>query len=85
MTPEQLERMSQCPIEDIPKSSLVNIRDVKIDTSLPDHERMHQYMEQIQNPYCFLCGDTPVRIVFGNEERGLAEALVEYFRTLKGQ
>lgn len=80
---EQLERMSQCSIEDIPKSSLADIRDIKVDTHLPGPLRMVQYFEQVQNPYCFLCGEIPVHISFVNEERELSEALVDYFCTLK--
>lgn len=38
--------------------SLVDIRDVKIDRSLPVEERMKSYVEQIKNPYMFKVGNT---------------------------
>lgn len=83
MSAERLESMSQDSMEDISKDTLIDIRDVKIDTSLPGRLRMLQYLEQIQNPYCFLCDGIPVHISFVNEEQELSEVLVNYFCTLK--
>ncbi len=80
---ERLESMSQGSIEDISKDGLVDICGVKIDTSLPGTLRMLQYLEQIQNPYNFLCDGIPVHISFVNEEQELSKTLVDYFRTLK--
>ena len=37
---------------------LVDIRDVKIDRTLPSDERIRSFIEQIKNPYCFKVGDT---------------------------
>ena len=70
-------------IEDIPGDSLVDIRSVTIDSGLPGTLRMLQYIEQIQNPYNFLCDGTPVHISFVNEEKELSEVLTRYFCTLK--
>lgn len=83
MSIEQLESMSQCSIEEIPKSSLADVSNIKVDTNLPVPLRMVQFFEQVQNPYCFLCGEIPIHISFVNEGRELSEALVEYFCTLK--
>ncbi len=70
-------------IENIPGDGLVDIRGVTIDSSLPGTLRMLQYIEQIQNPYNFLCDGTPVHISFVNEEKELSEVLTGYFCTLK--
>ena len=83
MLAEQLESMSQDSIEDIPRDSLTDIRGVKIDTGLPGNLRLLRYLEQIQNPYNFLCDGIPVHISFVNEERELSKILVDYFCTLK--
>ena len=80
MSTEQLERMSQDTIEDIPIDRLIDIRDVKVDSGTL---RMHQYLEQIQNPYNFLCNGTPIHLSFVNEKQELSKVLVDYFRTLK--
>lgn len=83
MSAEWLENMNQESIEDIPGDSLTDIRNVKIDASLSGILRMLQYLEQIQNPYNFLCHGTPVHISFVNKERELSRVLIDHFRTLK--
>ena len=83
LSAEWFKHMCQDSIEDIPRDSLINIRGVKIDSGLPSTLRMIQYIEQIQNPYNFLCDGTPVHISFVDEERELSKVLTGYFRALK--
>lgn len=78
-----LDTLRQTDIETIDKSELVNIQDVKIDTDLPAPARMLRYLEQIKNPYCFLCGEIPVKISFSSDGDELSELLKRYFITLK--
>ena len=47
-------------------SQLVDIRNVKIDRSLPSEERIKSFIEQIKNPYQFKVGDTVVKVSFAN-------------------
>ena len=35
---------------------LVDIRDVKLDSSLGQAERIQSFLQQIKNPYCFRVG-----------------------------
>ncbi len=83
MSAEELERMSQDSIGDIPGNGLADIRGVTIDTGLPGTLRMLRYLEQIRDPYNFLCDNTPVHISFVNEEQELSKILVRYFCGLK--
>ena len=80
---EQLVQMQEIEITDIDTSTLVNIENVKTDDSLPDDERLKSYLEQIRNPYCFICGDTPVRVRFVAPEKTLSQSLGNYFMSLK--
>lgn len=64
LTVKQLDEMSQSGIEKIDKTELVDIRGIKIDTNLPPEQRMINYLEQVKNPYCFLCGDSAIRVRF---------------------
>ena len=45
---------------------LVDIRNVKIDRTLPSDERVRSFIEQIKNPYCFKVGDTVVKVSFAD-------------------
>ena len=50
-------------------NELIDIRDVKVDRSLPMESRVKSYVEQIKNPYCFKVGDVKVRVSYtaGNQ------------------
>ena len=79
----QLKQMKNADITQADRSALVDIRNIHIDGSLPAVKKMQDYFEQIVNPYCFLCGDTPVRIRLVAEDRTLKQSLCDYFLSLK--
>ena len=54
-------------IADYSKDSLVDLRDVKIDSGKSVPEKMNDYFEQIKNPYLFKVGDMRVKLSFGGE------------------
>lgn len=78
-----LDEMSMITVDKIDKNTLFDIKTVKIDASLPVTERMQQYLEQVKNPYCFMCSGTPVRIRFSDTGKTLDEALKSHFLGLK--
>ena len=80
---KQLEEMKTLDITKVDRQSLVDITDIQIDSTLPTAEKMQCYLERVKNPYCFLCGDTPVRIRFVSENKTLAQSLGNYFSSLK--
>ena len=56
-------------------NSLVDISEVKIDTSLPLDERMKSYIKQIKNPYRYKYGDITVRVSFAETDITLEERI----------
>lgn len=70
-------------IEEIKKEDLVEITNIKIDPNASSSEKIKSYLEQIKNPYCFLCNDTVVKISFSEEGKELSELLKQYFTALK--
>ena len=78
-----LERLCEVEIENLELSTLINVEQVVIDQNLPVTERMMEYLEKVKNPYCFLCGETPVKICFMENEIKLEKKLIEYFLSLK--
>ena len=83
ITSEQLAEMQEMDITKIDRNTLVNVEDIKIDPSLSEDEKMISYLEQVKNPYCFLVGDTPVRVRFNPNGKLLEKALGDYFIGLK--
>lgn len=62
--------------------SLVDIRDVKIDRSLPVEERMKSYVEQIKNPYMFKVGTTIVRVSYKKDGPSFQEVFNQMLETM---
>ena len=62
--------------------SLVDIRDVKIDRSLPVEERMRSYVEQIKNPYMFKVGNTVVRVSYANTTQTINDNFLNLLMSL---
>ena len=62
--------------------SLVDIRDVKIDRSLPVEERMKSYVEQIKNPYMFKVGNTVVRVSYANTTQTINDNFLNFLMSL---
>ena len=63
-------------------ASLVDIRDVEIDETLPIEERMKSYVEQIKNPYMFRLGDTIVRVSYANTQETLNDNFVNLLTSM---
>ena len=57
-------------------ASLVDIRDVRIDRTLPMEERVKSYVEQIKNPYLFKVGNTVVRVSYADTDRTMNDNFV---------
>lgn len=83
MTVSELARLSEVDIETVEQNALAQIEDVTIDTSLPAIKRMMDYLDQVKNPYCFMCGTTPVKICFSPEGNDLGGKVKAYFLGLK--
>ena len=62
--------------------SLVDIRDVKIDRSLPVEERMKSYVEQIKTPYMFKVGKTIVRVSYANTTQTINDNFLNLLMSL---
>lgn len=63
-------------------TDLVDIRDVKVDRSLPTEERVRSYVEQIKNPYCFRVGDVKVRVSYADKAKSLDDSFGEMIASM---
>ena len=69
--------------KNIEYEALKSIEKICIDPSKTVEARLRTFLEEIENPYCFLCGNTPVRICFLDEGVDLRRRLLNYFTGLK--
>jgi len=75
------DMLKQIDIRTVLPETLKDIREVKIDTDLSVHERMLEFIKQIQNPYCFRCGKLIVQVEYKNTNRTVNDCLKEYFES----
>ena len=61
---------------DITADTLVDIRNVTVDKTLPREERIAEFVRQIKNPYCFRCGKFIVSASFSDAGPTLEDCLM---------
>ncbi|MBR1445051.1 MAG: hypothetical protein IJ583_16145 [Firmicutes bacterium] len=80
ITKERLLEMQNVDLMTVDKSELVDIRNVKVNKDLDIKERIADYVNQIKNPYCFLCGDVVVKVSYNENGKPLENLLENYLR-----
>ena len=65
----------------VDRDELVDIRDVKVNTALPQQERALDFLRQIKNPYCYKHGKYVVKVRFSDTEVSLEERIADYIRS----
>ena len=78
MEPLSITAMKNVNLATIDRDELVDIRDVKVNTSLPKRERAIDFIRQIGNPYCYRHGKYVVKVGFSDTEVSLEERLAGY-------
>lgn len=67
---EYLQKMREIDVRDIDPSTLVDIKDVHIDTSLPVEQRLTSVLQQMNgNPYFFRSNGLVVKCAFKRREK----------------
>lgn len=61
---------------------LVDIRDVKLDSSLGQMERVQSFLQQIKNPYCFKVGNVVVNVAYTEGGASLNECFADMLSIL---
>ena len=80
--PMTLREMKEIDIRTVDPETLVDIKNVSINTDLPIDERKKDYIKQVKNPYCFKCGKVVVKMSFAETTAPLEDQLENYFRNL---
>lgn len=78
---QALKEMADVDIRTVPKESLVDIKDVKIDKSLSREERISDYIRQVKNPYCVQSNGIIIKMNFSQSGETLEDKLTNYFHS----
>lgn len=76
-----LGSMQEVNIRTVDKSSLVDLNTVQIDDTQPIPERIHSFLQQIKNPYCFRIGDIAVKVNYKENGPTFQQNFEELLRT----
>ena len=63
----ELNKCRETSIMSCNPDSLVDLREVKIDTTKSVRERIDSFMNQVRNPYLFKVDDVVIKVKFSNE------------------
>jgi hypothetical protein len=74
--------MKQVDVRTVDRDTLMDIRDVQVDRTLPRGQRFADFLRQIGNPYCYRCGKAVVKISFADTDATLEDRLEHYLKTL---
>ena len=77
---KEIEKMKAVDIRTVDKSSLNNIKDIRINSKMTVEERIADFIRQTTNPYCQIINGVAVKYTFSNEEVGLTEKLKGYIK-----
>lgn len=81
ITKNTLNEMKNADLQTCNKSELVDIRDVKIDTSKSQIERLISFIDAIKNPYLFKVGDVAVKVKFADNEQSFQKKMENIITT----
>ncbi len=74
--------MAQEYVPDSARESLVDIRDVKLDSSMEQADRVRSFIQQVKNPYRFKVGDVVVNVAYTNGGATLNECFADMLSLL---
>ena len=77
-----LEAMRNADIRAADPAALVDIREVKVNTTLSQRERIFDFINQVKNPYLYKCGKMIVKVSFAETEATLEDKLETYLLSL---
>ncbi|NDO47503.1 DUF6870 family protein [Clostridium sp. MD294] len=68
------------------EKKLIDITEVVINKDLPQQQRIIDFLNQIENPYDFLCHDYKVKIKFSeNSSVTIQDVLKRYYEMMQNQ
>lgn len=62
-------------VRKVDKNKLLDVSEIKIDTSLPVNERIENFVKQVGNPYCYKDGGLVIGIAYEDTDITLQDRL----------
>ena len=78
-----LQELKQVDVRTVDPDTLVDIKEIEIDRTLPKGERIQEFIRQIRNPYCFRVGDMGVKLEFMDSAPPLQDCFSDFLQRKK--
>ena len=78
-----LQELKQVDVRTVDPDTLVDIKEIEIDRTLPKGERIQEFIRQIRNPYCFRVGDMGVKLEFLDSAPPLEDCFTDFLQRKK--
>ena len=82
VTKERLEEMAAVDVRTVDISTLTDLRNIEIDTSLPVPKKLDAFARQANNVYVNRIGDYVVKVRFQKNGASIDEKMAEYLQRL---
>ncbi len=79
ITSEMIVQFMHADIKNTDMESLVDIRTLEFDNSLPKEKRLLYIMKELKNPFCFRYGNMGIQIEFDDNASPMDEVLADFF------
>ena len=77
-----MNAMRDIDIQTVDRASLVDLKDVPINSKLPQRERLADFIKRIGNPYCYKCGGIVIKESFSDNGKTIEDCLEQYMGSL---
>ncbi|MFI3227154.1 MAG: hypothetical protein R3Y09_07030 [Clostridia bacterium] len=77
-----IEKLKEIDPRAVDRATLVQRQSVKIDPNATKEERLRDFITQIKNPYCYLDGNTVVKISFRSTDTTMEDCIEHYLKGL---
>ena len=82
LTKDALDRMAAVDVRTVDISTLTDLRDIEIDTSLPVEKKLEAFAGQTANVYVNRIGDYVIKVRFQEKGASIDDKMSEYLRRL---
>ncbi|MDE6604183.1 MAG: hypothetical protein K2K90_18945 [Lachnospiraceae bacterium] len=82
LTKERLEEMAAVDVRTVDISTLTDLRDIEIDTSLPVPQKLDAFARQANNVYVNRIGEYVVKVRFQKNGASIDDKMAEYLQRL---
>ena len=82
LTQIDFEELKQVDVRTVDPDTLVDIRTLEIDKTLPREQRMAEFVRQVKNPYCFRVGKVAVSVSYSGDGVTFEQRMEHYLQTL---